>query len=66
MGLIVWRLAGWLATWLPANKLGELGVVGLSAGLGSILYLAALWLMRVDEATGLLEAAKRLARPNRG
>ncbi|MBM4458246.1 MAG: murein biosynthesis integral membrane protein MurJ [Chloroflexi bacterium] len=66
MGLVVWRLAGWLAGWLPANKLGEFGVVGLSAGLGCILYLAALRLMRVDEAMGLLAAAKRLARPNHG
>ena len=52
MGLCVRALAGALAPLLPAGKAGELLSLGLSAGLGVVLYFLLTLLLRVEE-TGL-------------
>jgi putative peptidoglycan lipid II flippase len=49
----VWWLARGLAAALPAGFLSELAVVTLCGGVGAGLYMAGLWLLRVEELTGL-------------
>jgi putative peptidoglycan lipid II flippase len=62
MGVVVWLLSRWLATLLPAGFVGELLLVGISAGVGGILYLAVLRLFNAPEAVTLVEAFQRRLR----
>ena len=66
MGVALTLLARWLAGVLSANVMGELAIL-VGAGLaGSILYVAALSVMRVPEVDILLMPVRRLAARKQG
>jgi putative peptidoglycan lipid II flippase len=56
MGGAVWLLSRWLVQVLPAGFVGELLLVGISAGVGGILYLAVLRMFGAPEAVTLMSA----------
>jgi putative peptidoglycan lipid II flippase len=66
MGAAVWLLSHWLAALLPPGLLGELLLVGVSAGVGGILYLAVLRLLGAPEAIMLSSALRDRLRRDRG
>jgi putative peptidoglycan lipid II flippase len=66
MGALVWLLSRLLAAVLPPGFLGELLLVGLSAGAGAVLYLAVLRLLGAPEAMTLMNALRRRLRRERG
>jgi putative peptidoglycan lipid II flippase len=65
MGVAVWLLSRGLAAVLPEGLLGELLVVAVSAGVGSILYLAVLRLSGTPEAITLINALQGRLRRTR-
>jgi putative peptidoglycan lipid II flippase len=62
MGGAVWLLARGLAGLLPEGFLGELLLVGVSAGAGAIVYLAVLRLLGAPEAMTLMDELRRRLR----
>lgn len=61
MGGAVSQLATWLGAYAPDGKSGELLVVGLAGGVGFLLYVALLWLLRTPEVAGLASAIRKRA-----
>jgi putative peptidoglycan lipid II flippase len=65
MGVVVWLLSKGLAVVLPAGFVGELLLVGVSAGAGVIVYLAVLRLTGAPEAVTLIRALQGRGRRGR-
>ncbi len=63
MGVGVWAVARWLDPWAASGLAGEVAVVAVAGGVGGVLYVAALRLLRVPEASELTAVLFRRIKP---